>query len=588
MIKKTIVSIALVAIALWGFNCALAEHPPAAVQFGGDIIQSPIDGSVIEIDGNSRDLGLEGACDRIVEGMCIAECAGKGIRWDLTVPCPAPSSVPGNTLGPGGMGLLYGYTVTGDASHLIGALDLGEYASCYTYSTSEYRFATGTPHFLWFISDIFPHSPSYREHAQVEYFAALDNGTYGPAPYTTTTYLQAIATARSGIYINLRPYEMSDMLRSSYLIGASLAQFDEIACWAMQDAIDQLDNDEWWSVLAPACGVFGLSMAGLDYDPQAGAWASTSSMMELMDALLAYQVPPAMGEITGGFVYSALLTPPLNPDDQSLQATAYALLAMKALDPWRYADEITAAENWIWDMQLPNGGFLTYTGGSENIQINGEALWALLFEADPIKDGDVDGNKIHTPQDSQQAFMIALQSMTPTWREFNSADCDGNGSITAEDALCIWKHFLALGCDCVDEIILPPTCSKKLTLSKPVHQISNGQLVATVKNNGETAMITIDTERTKIDIDSFGFYITVPNSWILTDRVFSKDIQVWNNFDAVQNNNTVVVGGWDLTSNISNSRIATLTFDVKPGLSNQGIRLSNLVDDIADFSVIVR
>ncbi|MCD4654239.1 hypothetical protein K8T06_09915, partial [bacterium] len=336
-------------------------------------------------------------------------------------------------------------------------------------------------------------------------------------------------------------------------------------------------------VLGTACALFGLASSNLDYDPQAGLWAAESSLTGVMDSLLDYQHPTG-----GGFVFSTQLTPPLQEGDQDLQSTIYAILAMKALDVWRYSIPIAAAENWIWSMQLPNGGFLSYLSGYENIQANGEAIWALLYEQEPWNDGDGNGDKKITPEDSQIAFKIYLGMILPTWRQFRSADCDGNGSVTSDDAQCIWKHVLALGCDCVDEIVISPTCSKRVAVTKPIQMIPNGQLIAVVENNEEVATITINTDNTKVNVDSLGFHINVPASWKLRNSDFGNELRSWNNFDAVQNGNTIVVGAWNIMSSISDDHIATLTFDVKPDLSSHGVEITNLVDDIADFIVVVK
>lgn len=556
-----------------------AQHPPVASRLGAAPLPE-VKGQPALDDYIERDLGLDGACDRIVDTMCIAECNGKGIPWGAPPPaCPAPGSVPGNTMGPCGMGLLYGYTLTGDPSHLIGVLDFAEYAACYTYGTGEYRFATGTPHFLWFVSDILTHSPDYRDHAQSEFFEALELGTYGPAPYSTSSYLALISSVRSGDYINLRPYEMSDLLKSASIMGSE-AQFNEIACWTMRDAIDSLDNTKWYSVLGPACGIFGLASSNLDYDPQAGAWADADSLTDMMDGLLAFQHPTG-----GGFVYSAQLTPPFDTASQSLQTTAYAILAMKALDPWRYASEITRAEDWIWSMQQPNGGFIAYEGGNENIQVDGEALWALLYQPEPVRDGDVDINKTHTPQDAQQTFMITLGMLEPTWRQQHAADCDGNDSVTSEDALCIFRQCLSAECACVDPIVQAPLCDKSLSVRHMLQQQHSGSINAFTREHNGTVEVVIDMA-SKAQIDAFGMDIVVPSGWKLKSKEFSAGIASWNAFNALQHENLVRIGAWTIDNPIVDGNLIRMTFSISDETSaDRSIKIKRLVDDIQNFEL---
>nr|HPQ40774.1 hypothetical protein [bacterium] len=420
----------------------------------------------------------------------------------------------------------------------------------------------------------------YANHAETEFFVALQNGMYGPPGYTTDTFLQYVATGRSGAYINLRPYEMTDLLKASYLMG-NQEQFEQFACWTMQQGIDMLDANEWWDISGAASGVFSLTYAGLDYDPQGGPWAPQSSMWEVMEDLLQYQHP------NGGFVWSSLLVPPFAENDQSMQETVYATMAMKALDPWYFADEIAAAENWIWSMQLANGGFMTYPGGDENIQVNGEALWGLLFEMDPFNDGDVDGNKIHTPQDAQWTFMIYLGSLTPSYRQYHAADCAGDGDVTPADALCIWESYLHLGCTCADEIVQPPECMKRSVVSKPVHGLPGGRLTADVTQSGNTATIAIRAESMTAEVDCFGFTVRVPETWTLSGKSFDRTVQAWQRFDAEQHGRAVQVGAWTLGDTLTDGPLVTLTFETGTGLAAQGIRIGNLLDDIGGFDVVV-
>ncbi len=558
----------------------LMARPDAILPFGGDVLQVPASHTVLQNQVPYRYRGLQEACDRIVDTQCVADCGGKGIPWPLP-PCPAPASVPGNTMGPAGMGLLYGYTTTNDINHLMGSLEFGNYAICYTYPTGEPRFATGTPYFLWYLTDIMPAATVFEEYARTEFFQALDDGTYGTGPHTLTSYLALIAAARDGDYINLRPYEMSDMLKGAYLIGEP-GQFDEIACWTMQTAIETLDNAKWWDMLGAAAGVFGMAFANLDFDPQAGAWAAEDSIQGIMEALLAWQHPD------GGFVWSTTLAPPFAADDEDLQATAYALLAMKALDPWYFADEITAAESWIYSIQVANGGFIeTYTGAEENIQVDGEAIWALEFKAEPWNDGDVDDNLSHTPQDAQMSFQIYLQQITANFHEYNSADCDGDGIVSPGDALCIWEQYLGTPCSCEDPIITPPTCSKTMVLN-PGKVLADGVITADITREGDQVTVDLNVVKNNSPIDSFGLTIQIPEFLEYRDIRFSESIQDWQYKGAGMKEGNLVMGGFDVQDSFVNGYIGSVTFNLTDTNSDLKLSFGNLVDDIQNFSIRVR
>ena len=70
---------------------------------------------------------------------------------------------------------------------------------------------------------------------------------------------------------------------------------------------------------------------------------------------------------------------------------------------------------------------------------------------DCINNGDVNQDLQITASDAQLAFQISLGAYTPTYQEECSADCDGNGMISAADAQKIF--LVALGGDsCVDPL----------------------------------------------------------------------------------------------------------------------------------------
>jgi len=62
----------------------------------------------------------------------------------------------------------------------------------------------------------------------------------------------------------------------------------------------------------------------------------------------------------------------------------------------------------------------------------------------------VDDNLVITAEDAQMAFAIAVGVHTPTYIEECTADCNGNGSVTAGDAQQIFG--VVFGGECEDPL----------------------------------------------------------------------------------------------------------------------------------------
>ncbi len=745
MMKQRLLVLA-VSLLFLGTGLIQAEPVPHKlfVPFGGIQLAQPdaFAGTVLRVvpGGTGSKDALSDAADRIIETQCNAACDGKGWGWPLD--CPAsPEDVPGNILGPTGTGLISGYNYTGDLAHITGAMEAGDYAKCYSYSTGEPRFGTGTPYFLWYITSVLPAATSYRDYADTEYFQALEDGTYGDHPYDTAGYLQYMWDARTGAgYGNIIPYDLSTVLFASYLMGTE-DQFSQFAN-LMYDAIDNLDTTSSFNMAGLSCAILGLQFSHIDFDPQAGAWASDDSAWDLAETLVQYQ------HSSGGFLYDIVsLTPntavawqidtdhwysgtgnnanatltkmvtltsttqltfdmyyniesdwdfgyveyssdgsnwttmagtytdaghdngisgcqttwvtetmnfpalgtyflrfryrtdgategnsgcgakDINPGwyidninidgtldtcdtangwtsdsqtftmddmewyDLGLQVTAYSLMALKCVDPWYYATEISAAEDWLYDQQMPNGGFdmyYDYWGASyyENSQVNGEVIWAIDFQPDPWNDGDVNNDHIHTPADAQMAFQYYLQIITDlNFQDYNSADCNADGQVSPGDGLCIWKHYLGVGCSCADPIITPPARTSKkasleLTAVKP-----DGLLTESVKTAGDSVTVQIRIDRTEHLVDAFGLRVAYPAGWQYQGADFGDAVQKFDYYGANVLGSEIVVGGFALRDSMQTGDLVTLKFKMTDTLAQPGFRISNLVDDIGNFSV---
>jgi C1A family cysteine protease len=98
-----------------------------------------------------------------------------------------------------------------------------------------------------------------------------------------------------------------------------------------------------------------------------------------------------------------------------------------------------------WTMGPTDSGW-TYCGWN----LDDIALTGWLMEEEPcIHDGDVNQDGDITASDAQQAFLIALGVVSPSYEEACAADCNGDGNVTAGDAQQIFFSILGIGA-CVD------------------------------------------------------------------------------------------------------------------------------------------
>jgi hypothetical protein len=63
--------------------------------------------------------------------------------------------------------------------------------------------------------------------------------------------------------------------------------------------------------------------------------------------------------------------------NETIQETAYALLALNEFDSATYASDILSAASYMIGAQIGTGGWENYAGAGENNEITGEALWAI-------------------------------------------------------------------------------------------------------------------------------------------------------------------------------------------------------------------
>jgi beta-lactam-binding protein with PASTA domain len=207
------------------------------------------------------------------------------------------------------------------------------------------------------------------DHLTTNFYDMLNVGTYydlfTDATYDTAGFVQALRDARTGAVANLAAWDLGLGLYSAQLTGADTTQW--IA--ATKAEIDELDDNASYDVLGLAGAILGLAAAGEDHDPQAGVHIDASDLADLVEILASYQIS------TGGFTWWSLFQEP--NWDESIQETAYAILAMNEFDRAGFMIEIADAAIYLESTQLLTGGWENILGSGERNVITGDVIRAI-------------------------------------------------------------------------------------------------------------------------------------------------------------------------------------------------------------------
>ena len=300
----------------------------------------------------------QAGADRLV----ALQNADGGWDWPLDDGSTATVS-PKNTIGPIAMGLAQAYLITGDPSHYSALQSAGS-----LLLTKTNNFSPSDGYLAYQLDQIFG-GTAYVDYVTANFYDPLAAGTYdrngSGTLYDTAGYVNLIRTNRSGSNANLAAWDIGMGLYAAGLAGA-----DTSAWLAGTEAeIDELDGDNYYDVLGLAGAVLGLASAGENYDPTAGEHEAASSLSDLADILADYQLG------SGGFTWNSNYLVE-NDDNEAIQETAYAVLALDAVDSAAYFDALVNAGAYLASAQLATGGWANYAGSGENNEITGEALWA--------------------------------------------------------------------------------------------------------------------------------------------------------------------------------------------------------------------
>lgn len=356
----------------------LSIRPPAASLGRAEMPAMSME-QVGEMAGGVAGLGfgMQSAADHIIS----QQCPSGGFTWEHIPPSDCTTTYY-NITAPIVLGVLDAYPFTGDASHLSAAVSGGAYELTSQYGNGEARLGSFASYFLMRLSAV-TGDPQYNNHAATRFFDELTAGTYGPSDLNTSGWIASVQAARSGSLVNLRSWEFHTLIPTATTIGN--AGQDAAFLQALLDGLNTLDNTDAFSVyydlLGLAGGVRGLALIGTTSfpainSPNFAPINGITTLKDLADVLASYQ------NANGSWYWASGIPGPVASDEDT-QTTAYAVLALKAADPLvvsDYSSAISDGRSWINSMQLPGGGFLSYPGGGENTEVEGEALSALSPE----------------------------------------------------------------------------------------------------------------------------------------------------------------------------------------------------------------
>ena len=374
--KSLSLLIALTLVTGWAIlptNTCLAQSPadrPSAVsptleQSAPD--SSPVESAIMQTESlslSATDSTCTSAFQAGADRLTALQIDDGGWDWPLDDGNPASAS-PLNTVGPIAMGLAHAYFHTADADHfaaLEGAGDL--------LLNKTNNFSPSDGYLAAQFDGVFG-GTTYVDHVQSNFYAPLAAGTYdrngAGTPYDTVDYVNLIRAARASQGIpNLAAWDIG-----IGLVGAASAGADT-APWiaGVKAEIDELDGNAYYDVIGLAGAVYGLAFVNEDFDPTAGEHAAASSLADLASILAGYQIDG------GGFTWNRYYVIP-GEDNETIQETAYAVLALDQFDRSAFAASIEGAVAYVESVQLATGGWRNWAGAGENNEVTGEALWGI-------------------------------------------------------------------------------------------------------------------------------------------------------------------------------------------------------------------
>ena len=295
--------------------------------------------------------------------------------WGWRADYAAPSTA---TIGATGVGMLRAYDLTGNTVYLDSAKAAGNFRIDNKYDNGDARFATFDPYFMWQLS-LRAGDNTWSDYAAAGFFGELAAGTYGPDDdWDTAEYISLIqgVRAETGSSVNLRSWEFSTL----GVTAAQIGQAGQAALFeaAILDGLNTLDAAKSNDSLGVAGAVRGLALMGTESfaainSPNHAGINGIATLPDLTDYLVSQQDP-------AGHWWDGSAPTYMEPNsDENSQTTAYAILALMALDEEAYASSVQAGRSFLVSMQDASGAFWSYPGQTTafNVEIAGEAVAAL-------------------------------------------------------------------------------------------------------------------------------------------------------------------------------------------------------------------
>jgi len=375
MTRSSLLAAAL-AIALFAAAPSYAGTPGIAKPF--DTVGPPA-GAPLGSGGTGTTLlagSLTAALQAGADHVITFQCADGGWGWPEA---SCPTTTYHNITAPIASGLLDAYTSTNDIAHLNAATAAGNFDLTSQYGNGEARFGAFTASFFLKLSGMTADT-TWSDFAAVSFFDELTAATYGPSDLDTAGWIASVQAGRAGAWVNLLPWEFHNLIDTSAAIG-NTGQ-DALFLQGLLDGLNTLDNSDpanvWSDIIGLAGAVSGLARSGVTTftainSPNHSLINGINNLQDLANVLAGLQ------NANGSWYWHSNLGAPTTGDEDT-QTTAYAVIALaeacSALGA-DYGPNVATGRDWLLTMQLGSGGFMSWPGGTENSEVEGEALSAL-------------------------------------------------------------------------------------------------------------------------------------------------------------------------------------------------------------------
>ena len=358
-----LLTVPLLLVIVMGGSMFAQNRPSVAYPISDEKLINPIESqSMIQSKPEflSRDiLSVVSSCTDGGNRLVSVQNTDGGWGWPLT------GTSAQNTIGPIGMGLAQAYQQTGVAGQRTALTKVGSFllAKTNNFSPSDGYLAAQ-------LDKIFGGN-TYRNHVKTNFYDKLADSTYDRLGlgvlYSTATYVAKIRTDRANQGIpNLAAWDVGMGLVGAAMCGGNTAEW--IA--GVKAEIDELDGDGYYDVVGLAGAIYGLAFVDEDFDPTAGEHAAASNINDLAAILASYQING------GGFTWNSNYMNP-GEDNETIQETGYAILALNEVNRNTYLSAIQGAADYMMSVQLGTGGWEDYNGSGENNEVTAEALWGI-------------------------------------------------------------------------------------------------------------------------------------------------------------------------------------------------------------------